>query len=102
LANVVESRFAELDGRYYGALAPAADALAEVQPATAIRLRRLKIDSVLERSYSKSYPYAARDLAACAALAERIDGGTLSHAAYLRDLRAKHGRKLGFWRLAGA
>ena len=102
LASLVESRFGELDGRHYGALGPAAEALAAAQPMTAIKLRRLMIDSVLERAYSKSYPYAARDLAACRALAERVDGGAGSHTAYVRDLRAKHGRKLGFWRLVEA
>jgi hypothetical protein len=102
LAGLVESRFSELDGRHYGVLAPAADTLAANQPVTAIRLRRLMIDSVLGRSYSKSYPYAARDLAACAVLADRVDGGPQSHAAYVGDLRAKHGRKLGFWRLVEA
>jgi hypothetical protein len=103
-AKLVCSRLGELDGRLYDYLGPAAEALSETQPRAATLLYRRMIDSVLERGASKSYSYAARDLTACAFLADGIeptDAGLATHTDYVRDLRARHGRKYGFWDLVG-
>jgi hypothetical protein len=101
-ARLVETRGWSLDGAIYELLRPAAEALAEGHPRAATRLYRRMIDNVLDRTASGAYPHAARDLAACAALADRIgpaDASLPSHADYLGGLRAKHGRKVGFWGL---
>ncbi len=99
-AELVSRRADALDGRDYEILNPAAEALGERHPLAATLLHRRLIDSVLERAASKSYPYAARNLAACAALADVVDwsaAASPSHDQYVADLRARHGRKSGFW-----
>ncbi|MHB8529201.1 MAG: DUF6880 family protein [Caulobacteraceae bacterium] len=104
-ARLVEARIGEIDGGAYVVLAPAAEALEEAQPRAATLLLRRMIDSILERAASQAYHHAARHLAACAELSGRLDAGdaTLpSHADYLTGLRARHGRKAGFWAAVGA
>jgi len=46
------------------------------------------------------YRHAARHLNDCARLAARVSdfGDLADHAAYLARLKARHGRKLSFWR----
>src|SRR3954462_13823686 len=60
------------DGRHYGALAPAADALDEPHPAAATVLYRALIDDILARARSPAYGHAARYFARLDALAERV------------------------------
>ena len=97
-------RASELDGRDYHSLNAAAGALhPDAQPLAATSMiHRRMIDSVLERSASQSYVYAAKNLAACAQLDGEVDWPTSawpSHSDYVADLRARHGRKHGFWSL---
>lgn len=104
-ARLTETRIGEMDGRAYSVLAPAAEALEAAQPHAATRLYRRMIDSILERAVSSAYPHAARHLAACAAMSSRAgEGGGefVAHADYLANLRARHGRKAGFWGAVGA
>ena len=99
-AKLALDRESELDGRDYHALNAAAEILADAHPLAATVVRRRMIDSVLERAASPSYAYAAKNLAACAQLAAGIDwtgSQWPSHADYVADLIARHGRKDGFW-----
>ena len=89
------------DGRYYGALVPAAEALEDVHPAAATVLYRALIDDILARARSPAYGHAARYLARLEALAERVEPlpDLPGHAAYRAELKRVHGRKSGFWSL---
>jgi hypothetical protein len=103
-AKLAEQRRAELDGRRYDILQPAAEALADRHPRAATMLYRIMIDSVLERGLSAAYGHAAKNLRACAEIANRVVWETTSldsHAEYLATLRHRHGRKAGFWSLVG-
>jgi hypothetical protein len=101
-ATLVFQRVGELDGRDYPLLEAAADSLSDAQPLAAALIRRRMIDSVLDRAASNAYAHAAKNLAACKALDGEINwkaSSWLSHDGYLADLRARHGRKQGFWSL---
>jgi len=101
-AKLVEQRTAELDGRRYDILQPAAEALEERHPRAATILYRIMIDRVLERGASAAYGHAARNLGKCADLAGRVDWDGLGlepHADYVAALQRRHGRKFGFWSL---
>ena len=89
------------DGRHYGALVPAAEALEEAHPAAATVLYRALIDDILMRARSPAYGHAARYLARLDALADRTDPSPdlPDHAAYRANLNLAHGRKIGFWSL---
>jgi hypothetical protein len=99
--RLVRQRISELDGRNYQPLGRAAEHLAEKWPISATLLYRTLVLSVLERGYSKAYPYAARDLASASILASRLsaDSGIPDHAAFHAELKAKHRRKYGFWQI---
>ena len=57
------------------------------------------IEDTLDGAKSSRYKHAARHLLECASLAPGIqDFGTFeTHDAFVGRLRAKHGRKSGFW-----
>jgi len=97
--RLARKRLEELEARAYDVLRPAAEALAQADPGGATLLYRRLVAGVLDRASSKYYPYAARDFAAAAALADRIAGDTdiVSHEDWLADFRKVHGRKIGFW-----
>ena len=59
---------------------------------------RAMIDFTLREARSSRYGHAARHLAACARMAERIEDWRAieAHEAYVARLRAEHGRKSGF------
>ena len=99
--RLVRNRIVEFDGRDYVQLGKAAEALMEKWPVSATLLYRALVRSVLERGYSKAYHYAARDLASATMLAPRLapDGGIPGHAEFYAMLKARHGRKYGFWQL---
>jgi hypothetical protein len=100
-ATLVNARFGELDGRHYETLGKAAEHLADKWPGAATLLYRAMALSVLERGFSKGYKYAARDLKNAASAASRLpaDNGIPDHDAFIANLKAKHGRKYGFWTL---
>lgn len=70
-------------------------------PGAATLFYRRLVTAVLDRATSKYYPYAARDLAAASALADRImeDPSLEPHGVWMEELRRLHGRKTGFWSL---
>lgn len=101
--RLVRAHHKELDGRDYGRLRPAADALVERYPAAASLLHRRLAEDVLQRAASRYYQYAARDVLAAAALAPLLldENGLESHAAFMARLRREHPRKAAFWSLLG-
>lgn len=102
-ARLVREHTAELDGRDYGTLRPAADRLSESYPNEATLLYRLLVEAVLDKALSRYYSYAAKDLASCRLLALMLTtaDGMESHEAFMTRLKSTHTRKLGFWSLIG-
>jgi hypothetical protein len=100
-ARFVTLRMAQFDGDHYEVYSPAADALAGKHPLAATLLLRAMIDFTLANARSSRYRHAARHLMECASLASAIpEWGTVeTHEAYASRLKAKHGRKSGFWSL---
>ncbi|MGI4940982.1 MAG: DUF6880 family protein [Janthinobacterium lividum] len=103
-ARLVRDHCGELDGRDYGRLRPAAEALAERHPAAATLLHRVLAEDVLQRASSRQYQYAARDVRSCEGLAPFLpDEAELeTHDAFMARLRREHPRKSGFWPLLGS
>ena len=101
---LVRRRITELDGRHYDRLGMAAECLIDKWPVSATLLYRALVLSVLERGFSKAYKYAARDLSTVLALGSRLpaDCAIPDHAAFYAGLKAKHGRKYGFWNIVAA
>ncbi|WP_424138881.1 DUF6880 family protein [Roseomonas chloroacetimidivorans] len=60
--RLVRAHHGEMDGRDYGRLRPAAEALAERYPAAATLLHRTLAEDVLRRASSRQYQYAVRDV----------------------------------------
>ena len=56
----------------------------------------------LDKAKSARYGHPARHLQTCEYLAKRIDtcGELADHAAFVTDLRLRHGRKSRFWGVA--
>ncbi len=102
-SRLVRAHHGEMDARDYARLRPAADTLAEKHPAAATLLHRALAEDVLQRASSRQYVYAARDVAACVALAPFLpeEPGLEGHAAFIGRLRREHPRKAGFWSLLG-
>ncbi len=100
-AQLVCDRHAQMDGRAYDVLRPSAEMLSASAPAAATLLYRGLVTGVLDRAISKYYPYAAKDLAAAASLADRIASAPslASHGEWVTELIRLHGRKSGFWSL---
>lgn len=99
-AALVIERADTIDGNLYELLGHAAETLEAKHPLAATILLRAMIDFTMRKARSSRYRHAARHLATCASLARRIDEwqATLDHDRYVEDLRAGHGRKVGFWR----
>ena len=102
-ARLVRDNRYDLNGRDYGRLRPAAEALAERHPAAATLLYRLLAEDVLQRASSRQYQYAARDVRSCEGLAPFLpdEVGLETHDAFMARLRREHPRKSGFWPLLG-
>jgi hypothetical protein len=100
-ARLVVDRAAELDGDHYEILSPAADTLAGKYPLASTLMLRAMIDFTLEKGRSSRYRHAARHFMECASLASAISsfGELETHQTYAARLKAKHGRKSGFWSL---
>ena len=98
-AAMVEQRARELDGNFYEILSPSAERLEEKHPLAAMLILRAMIDFTLINARPKRYGHAARHLKTCDALAEQITsyGAHISHQTYMKEIKAKHGRKSGFW-----
>jgi hypothetical protein len=100
-ARLTLARAAEIDGDHYYILSPAAEKLEGKHPLAATILRRAMIDFALEKARSKRYSHAAKHLQECESLVAQIrDFGTFeTHLEYVARLKARHGRKSGFWGL---
>ncbi|GEO17555.1 DUF6880 family protein [Microvirga aerophila] len=100
-SHFVLSRADELNGDFYEILAPAAAVLEAKHPLAATVIRRALIDFALEYNRTKRYQHAARHLEECENLAGRIEdfGRFEAHEAYVKRLKAHHGRKSSFWSL---
>lgn len=99
-AKLVLDQRERWEGRHYGALVPAAEALEEAHPEAATVLYRALIDDVLSRARSPAYGHAVRYLTRLDALADRIKTSDLSdHTHYQAELSKAHGRKAAFWSL---
>jgi hypothetical protein len=99
-ARLVLERNGEIDGNLYFVLDPAAKALEDKQqPLAATLLRRAMIEDTLKGAKATRYRHAARHLLECRALERDISehGRFEMHDAFLAQLRARHGRKAGFW-----
>jgi len=98
-AAMLSRRHQELDGDAYPLLTPAADKLAGKQPLAAMLCLRAMIEFTLDKAKSTRYGHAARHLATCASLSSAMtDFAAIEpHARFVARLRAKHGRKYGFW-----
>ncbi|MGO4676602.1 DUF6880 family protein [Bosea sp. 2YAB26] len=98
-AKLILARHSELDGDHYGCLTDAAEALEAKYPLAATLALRAMIDFALDKTRAKRYPHAARHPQTCAELARRIGDfkGHTDHDTYIATLKAKHGRKSGFW-----
>lgn len=96
---LVRARAAERNGDHYWLYTPAAEKLADKEPLAATLLYRAMIDFTLAKGRSTRYRHAARHLADCSHIADRIADweGVPDHAAYVMALKAGHKRKLGFW-----
>ncbi|MBC4019142.1 hypothetical protein H7965_28315 [Siccirubricoccus deserti] len=102
-AQLVLARASEIDGNLYYLLDPAARLIEGKHPLAATLLRRAMIEDTLEGAKSTRYKHAARHLLECQSLLAGIqDFGTCeTHEAFLIRLRARHGRKTGFWSQVG-
>ena len=98
-AQLVLARASEIDGNLYFMLDPAARLIEGRHPLAATLLRRAMIEDTLAGAKSSRYKHAARHLLECASLAPGIQdfGAFETHDAFVGRLRAKHGRKTGFW-----
>jgi hypothetical protein len=98
-AQLVLARASEIDGNLYYLLDPAARLIEGKHPLAATLLRRAMIEDTLDGAKSTRYKHAARHLLECRSLVASIqDFGTFeTHEAFVNRLRAKHGRKTGFW-----
>jgi len=98
-AQLVMARAPEIDGNLYFLLDPAAQLIEGKHPLAATLLRRAMIEDTLNGAKSARYKHAARHLLECASLAPGIQdfGEVETHESFVSRLRAKHGRKAGFW-----
>ena len=98
-AQLVMTRTQEIDGNLYFLLDPAAQLVEGKYPMAATLLRRAMIEDTLNGAKSTRYKHAARHLLECASLAPSIQdyGSVETHESFVGRLRAKYGRKTGFW-----
>ena len=97
--QLVLARASEINGNAYYLLDPAARLIEGKHPLAATLLRRAMIEDTLGGAKSTRYKHAARHLLECSSLASNIrDFGTFeTHDGFVARLRARHGRKTGFW-----
>jgi hypothetical protein len=98
-AELVLARVSEIDGNLYYLLDPAAQLIEGKHPLAATLLRRAMIEDTLEGAKSTRYKHAVRHLLECRSLLAGIQDFMAfeTHEAFICRLRARHGRKIGFW-----
>ncbi|HBF29488.1 DUF6880 family protein [Rhizobium sp.] len=89
----------EWDARYCEPLADVSITLYEQFPVAATVLDRALLMDILKRGLSSAYELALALLAGLEVLAPKIEGDASlpSHEQFMRELRAKHGKKYAFW-----
>lgn len=97
-ARLVIERRSEIHGDYDEILVPAARRLEGAYPVAATVLLRAIISYTLKNSVSSRYKPAARHLLECESLAGLLTSSAeiSTHADFVAELRAQHGRKHGF------
>lgn len=100
-ACLVTARAQELDGNRYEILAPAAEALAEAHPLAATLLLRAMVEFALTKAGAGRYAHASRHYGQCGSLAASIPDFAPfeTHESWAASVKARHGRKWGFWSL---
>ncbi|SMD16748.1 DUF6880 family protein [Rhizobium sp. RU36D] len=103
-AKHVARHAAKWEGRHYGLLLPAAEALEETQPVAATILYRVLVADILKRGISDAYVYAAGYIVALSNLAPKLpaDAGIKNHEAFMADLQKNHAKKHSFWSIVPA
>lgn len=99
-AEYVMERRDQLDGGWYSALAPIAEAFETSGHGVAATIVfRALLDSVLQQRNTAAYRHGARYLQRLDALAAAVAGceGILDHTTYVAGIRRVHGRKWRFW-----
>jgi hypothetical protein len=98
-ARLLIARHKQINGDNYEFLVPAAEAVSERHPLAATVALRAMIDFTLNEARAKRYGYAVQHLSTCADLARRIENFAPidPHDVYVARLKAKHGKKSGFW-----
>ncbi|MDE2976203.1 MAG: hypothetical protein OXU63_01640 [Acidobacteriota bacterium] len=102
-ADLVVQRASELHGDFYRLLNAAATSLEAEHPLAATLALRAMIDFTLGSARSTRYRHAARQLLACASLAETIDDyrDFDDHDTYFQEIREHDARKKKFWATLG-
>jgi hypothetical protein len=97
--QLVLTRAAEIDGNFYFLLDPVARLIEGKHPLAATILRRAMIEDTLAGAKSSRYKHAARHFLECQSLALSIQdyADFETHDIFADRIRAKHGRKVGFW-----
>ncbi|MBU2479914.1 MAG: hypothetical protein KJ760_02360, partial [Proteobacteria bacterium] len=90
----------QLDGNHYGSLLSLAEAMeAEKRHLVTSLLYRSLLVSILERGYTKAYPYGIRYLKKLDKLATKVADWKEfhHHEAFKAQIIDAHGRKRSFW-----
>lgn len=98
--NYLLQRAEQLDGIFYDSLLPLAQAMESLDRHLAASLvYRSLLRSILERAYTKAYPYGVRYLRKLEKLARAVGNWQSfdDHEAFNERLRMEHGRKRSFW-----
>jgi len=91
----------EINGDSYSSLIDSAKSFeSSGYPLASSLIWRALAKSILERAYSKAYPYAARYIKSLHSLAPSIDSWLEhpDHAKFLSELHQQHYRKSSFWK----
>ncbi len=100
-AEVVVSANGQFNGEHYDPILGVIKLLGKGYPLAQTVLYRALMESLLERTASKYYPYAVRYAQKLAALAGSVEDwkSVIPHEDYWRVIAQKHARKSGFWSL---
>ena len=100
-AQLVLSRYKEIDGDRYELLDPAASIIEGKYPLAAVLLRRALIEVTLRKGRATRYKHAARHAREIDSLNSQIRDyqNFETHQQFMERLRKTHPRKTGFWPL---
>jgi hypothetical protein len=100
-AQLVLSRYKEIDGDRYELLDPAASIIEGKYPLAAVLLRRALIEVTLRKGRATRYKHAARHVREIDSLNSQIRDyqNFETHQQFMERIRKTHPRKTGFWPL---